>query len=88
MTGLTVKFTNFARDRVAWRGAVLLFQGAAADFLACTRKHPIRPENRLGGAALHWVGIDSEKAVQLIRGQYRLCFDLDEIQAVKVESEV
>lgn len=88
MTGLAVEFANFTRDPVAWRGAVLLFGGAAADFLGCARKHPIRPENRLGEAALRSVGIDSEKTAQLTGGQYRLCFDLDEVEAVKVESEV
>lgn len=88
MTGLTVEFANFTRDPVAWRGAVLLFGGAAPDFLACARKYPIGPENRLGGAAFNWVGIDSEKAVQLIGRDGRLGFDLDEVETVKVESEV
>jgi len=87
MARLTVKFADLAGNGFAHRRAMLLVGRTPADLPAVFREYPIRRENGLGGAAGSWIGVNSKKAAQLVGREGRLCFDLDEVEAVEIRSE-
>ena len=85
----TVKLPDFAGNALAGRrSAVWLVARAPADLLARCGEDPVRADGRRGRVACPRVGVDSEKAPQLIGRDTRVRLHLNEVETVKVEREV
>ena len=67
---------------------MVLVARAPADLLARCGEDPVRADGRRGRVACPRVGVDSEKAPQLIGRDTRVRFHLNEVETVKVEREV